>query len=369
MRLVSLSVLPPDAELARDISSGAGSALPLVRRGTKLTPAVAERLLARGVASVWINDELGDGIEPLEPLPPDVRRHSERVLTRSLATARTAMASAQALPQPTVDALARVAEEISRALADCPSATLALNDLASADPYTHGHSLRVATVGLLMADQIFREDGWVDWAGNLRSDRREERMATLGFGLVVHDIGNLTIPGEILNKPTRLEPEEYDIVKQHPQAGIDILAAADLSPLTMSVIRDHHERVDGLGYPNGRSETLHQFARIAAVAEVYDAIVSDRPYKPGASPHAAVQIIRSGAGTQFDEKIVQHFCRVVMPYPLGYEADLPDGRTGVVSAIDSARPYQPTVRIRDSAGHVNEMTVDLSAAQDSAAAV
>jgi len=157
------------------------------------------------------------------------------------------------------------------------------------------------------------------------------------------------------------------MVKKHPEAGIDILAAADLSPLAMAVIRDHHERVDGLGYPNGRSDSLHQFARIAAVAEVYDAIVSDRPYKPGASPHAAVQIVRRGAGTQFDERIVQHFCRVVMPYPLGYEAELPDGRVGVVSAVDPEHPYQPTVRVRNPAGHIDEMTVDLSPAPDGAA--
>ncbi len=368
VRLVYLSALPLDAELARDVSSGSGSSLPLVRRGTKLTPSIAERLLTRGVSTVWINDELGEGIEPIEPLPPDVRRHSERVLSKSLLTAQVAMASAQALPQMTVEALARVAEDISRALADCPSATLALNDLAGADPYTHGHSLRVATIGLLMAHEVFRHDGWVDWSGKVRRDRCEERMATLGFGLVVHDIGNLTIPGEILNKPAQLDRAEYELIKKHPQAGTDMLAAADLSPLTMAVVRDHHERIDGSGYPNGRSDTLHQFARIAAIAEVYDAIVSDRPYKPGARPHTAVETIRNGAGTQFDERIVEHFCHVVMPYPLGCEAELPDGRTGVVSALDSARPYAPTVRLRDAAGHITEETVDLSPAPDRAAA-
>src|SRR5271157_1901047 len=117
MRLAYLSALPLDAELARDISSGGGSSLPLVRRGTRLTPAIAERLAARGISTVWINDDLGEGIEPLEPLPADLRRHSERVLSKSLAAAQAATASAQALPQLTVLALARVAEDISRALA------------------------------------------------------------------------------------------------------------------------------------------------------------------------------------------------------------------------------------------------------------
>jgi HD-GYP domain-containing protein (c-di-GMP phosphodiesterase class II) len=366
MRLASLSALPPDAELARDIASDGH--IPLVRRGTKITRSIAERLIARGVSAVWINDALSDGIEPLEPLPPDVRRESQRVLSKSLEVARTSLAAAHALPYATVNELSRVAEEISRALADCPAAALALTDLSSTDTYTHGHSLRVATVGLLMAHQIFREDGWVDWSGKVRRDRREERMATLGFGLVMHDIGNLAVPAEVLNKPGQLDSAEYDLVKKHPQAGLDILAAANLSPLAMAVIRDHHERVDGAGYPNGRSDTLHQFARIAAVAEVYDAIVSDRPYKPGARPHVAVEVIRSGAGTQFDPGIVDHFCRIVMPYPIGGEVDLADGRTGVVSAVDPAHPYRPTVRIDDSSGTIDEVVLDLSPAPESEAA-
>src|SRR5271167_734745 len=99
MRLVYLSALPPDAELARDVSSGSGSSLPLVTRGTRLTPAIAERLVTRGVSTVWIDDELGEGIEPHEPLPLDLRRHSQRVLSKSLAAAQAATASAQALPQ------------------------------------------------------------------------------------------------------------------------------------------------------------------------------------------------------------------------------------------------------------------------------
>jgi len=367
MRLAYLSELPPDAELARDISSGEGL-IPLVRRGTKLTASIAGRLLARGISTVWIHDELSDGIEPLEPLPLDLRRHSERVLSKSLEVARTSLATSQALPHQTVSSLARVAEEIARALADCPSASVALNDLATADPYTHGHSLRVATIGLLMAHQIFREYGWVDWTGKVRRDRGEERMATLGFGLVMHDIGNLTIPGDILSKRGQLSAAEYDVVKTHPQAGVDLLVAADLSPLAKSVIRDHHERVDGFGYPNGRSDTLHQFARIAAVAEVYDAIISDRPHKPGARPHVAVEAIRGGAGTQFDASVVEHFCRIVMPYPLGSEVPLPGGGTGVVSGVDPSRPYQPTVRAQDAAGRISEVVMDLSAASDAQAA-
>lgn len=366
MRLAYLTSLPLDAELARDVA-GEGP-IPLVRRGTKLTPSMAQRLMARGVSAVWVHDDLSDGIAPLDPLPPDVRRDSQRVLSRSLEIARSSIASAHALPHATVSEMSRVAEEISRALADSPAATIALTDLSSTDSFTHAHSLRVATLGLLMAHQIFREDGWIDWSGKVRRDRREERMATLGFGLVLHDIGNLAIPGDILNKPGQLNSDEYDVIKKHPQNGIDILAAANLSPLAMAVIRDHHERIDGHGYPNGRSDTLHQFARIAAVAEVYDAIITDRPYKPGARPHVAVEVIRSGAGTQFDERVVEHFCRTVMPYPVGGEVELAGGRIGVVSSVDPDHPYRPTVRVQEPGGSIDERVVDLSPGEDREAA-
>jgi hypothetical protein len=112
------------------------------------------------------------------------------------------------------------------------------------------------------------------------------------------------------------------------------------------VIRDHHVRPDGTGYPNGlKGDTIHEFARFAAVADVYDAVTSQRVYSSALQPHVGVKVIRAGAGTQFCTNVVRHFRAVVMPYPVGHEVVLPDGRTGVVAAVDPLDPDRPTVRV------------------------
>jgi HD-GYP domain-containing protein (c-di-GMP phosphodiesterase class II) len=186
-------------------------------------------------------------------------------------------------------------------------------------------------------------------------------MRKLGIGLLVHDVGKLAVPPEVLNKPARLTDDELRVMRIHPEAGVELLRAADLSPLTISVIRDHHERPDGTGYPHGLKGTaIHEFARFAAVADVYDAVTSKRVYSGAVQPHVGVGIIRQGAGTQFCTDVVRHFRAVVMPYPVGHEVVLPDGRRGVVSAVDPLDPDRPTVRVPQGRA-IEEAKVDMTA--------
>jgi HD-GYP domain-containing protein (c-di-GMP phosphodiesterase class II) len=224
----------------------------------------------------------------------------------------------------------------------------------------------VAVLGLLIAMRQWRLDGWIDYRGQRRGDRIDDRLRKLGLGLLLHDIGKLAVPPEVLHKPGPLDDAEMALMRTHPIAGVDLLRAADLSPLTLSVIRDHHERVDGSGYPSGHAgAAVQDFPRIAAVADVYDAVTSERVYSAAAPAHVGVELIRTGAGTAFCADVVRHFRAIVMPYPVGHEIELPDGRIGVVSAVDPTQPDRPTVRIR-SGGRVEELEVDMAAAHRAA---
>ncbi len=216
-------------------------------------------------------------------------------------------------------------------------------------------------LGLLLARRAWTKEGWTDYRGRQRYDRFGDRLRKLGVGLLVHDVGKLAVPPEILNKPGRLTDEEMDVMRTHPEAGVELLRAADLSPLTLSVIRDHHERPDGSGYPSGlKGNAIHEFARFAAVADVYDAVTSKRVYSGAVQPHVGVNIIREGAGTQFCTTVVRHFRAVVMPYPVGHDVVLPDGRTGVVAAVDPLDPERPTVRVPQGRAF-EEVKVDMTA--------
>src|SRR3954471_440507 len=368
VRLIPTRKIRDGVELARDVVAGPPGTAPLLRAGVKLSSRYATLLPQSGVGSVWIHDELGEAIDVVEPLTPETRAKVHKATAGALSAAGSALRADSGMPHSVVESLADVAASMVDDLLDCPEAALALEDLNAFDDYTHRHSVQVTVLGLLIARRQWRTDGWLDYRGRRRYDRIEDRMRKLGLGLLVHDVGKLAVPPEILNKPGRLTDEEMAVMRIHPEAGVELLRAADISPLAASVVRDHHERIDGSGYPGGLvGAQVQDFPRIAAVADVYDAVTSERVYKPAVPPHVGVHVIREGAGGQFCPNVVRNFRAVVMPYPVGHEITLPDGRNGVVAGVDIEQPDVPTVRVRDESG-LHEFSVDMAATRESVVA-
>src|ERR671927_617498 len=124
---------------------------------------------------------------------------------------------------------------------------------------------------MLVGQRVFKEHGWIDHTGKRTWERRDRRLARLGLGLLLHDIGKLAIPTEILNKPGKLDEAEWELMRAHPRTGVEMLRSDLISPLVKVVVRSHHERWDGAGYPDARRGTeIHELARIAAVANTFD---------------------------------------------------------------------------------------------------
>jgi HD-GYP domain-containing protein (c-di-GMP phosphodiesterase class II) len=264
---------------------------------------------------------------------------------------RDAMAAGHGLPESVLSDLQKVADMIAHDIMENADMAVALDDLASADGYTLQHSIDVAALGMLIGQRLFRESGWLDHLGRRVYDRRERRLARLGLGLLLHDIGKLIVPLDILNKPGRLDEAEWELVRAHPRAGVEMLRSDLISPLVKVVVRSHHERWDGGGYPDGLSgESIHQLARIAAAADVYDAVTSERVYASARPPDMGVQIVLDGAGRAFDPDVVDVFRRVVPPYPPGCEVRLSDGRRGVVASAPPEDLTRPVVRVGWNAG-------------------
>jgi HD-GYP domain-containing protein (c-di-GMP phosphodiesterase class II) len=361
MRLISCSQIADGVELARDIVVGPPGTAPLLRAGVKLSARYRTLLPKAGVGSVWIEDSLGEGIVVADPLRPETRARMHRATGEALFAAGRALREGAGMPVGVLRSLTDVAEGMVADLLACPDAAVALDDLSAFDSYTHRHSVQVTVIGLLLARRIWEREGWLDFRGNVRRDRIEDRLRKLGLGLLVHDIGKLAVPPDVLNKPGRLTDDELTVMRRHPADGVELLRPADISPLAVSIVRDHHERLDGCGYPTGIDGTkLQEFPRIAAVADVYDAVTSERVYKAAAPPHVGVRVIVEGAGTQFCPDVVRHFRTVVFPYPVGHEITLPDGRVGVVASVDPSDPDRPLVRV--AAGDVvSEVAVDMAA--------
>jgi len=162
--------------------------------------------------------------------------------------------------------------------------------LEKRDPYTAGHQNRVSSLSTAIA----REMGF-----------SEERIEGIRLGSMVHDIGKISVPAEILNRPGKLTKDEFGIIKAHPEAGYDILRGVDFPWPIAQMIIQHHERMDGSGYPHGlKGGEIESEARILAVADVVEAITSHRPYRPSLGLDIALEEIERGRGTAYDPQVV-----------------------------------------------------------------
>jgi HD-GYP domain-containing protein (c-di-GMP phosphodiesterase class II) len=371
MRCVALDQLRPGDRLGRDIYVDPGG-LPLLRAGIRLSESYQLSLQRAGVTAVWIDDGLSAGIEPLEVLEEATRQRATAVIrdafrdvSQSLARAGAVASSASGtLSADAVEQMQDVAEMIASDVSRNIHSAIALNDLANADGYTLKHSLAVTTLGLAIGLRVMWKYGWEDGHGKRRFDRIDERLAVLGVGLLLHDIGKLAVPAAILRKRGPLDDEEWTAMRAHPMLGFDILRKAEgISPLARAVVRSHHERWDGSGYPEKRrGPDIHQFARIAAVADVFDALTSDRDYRPAWSMPDGYDFIVQKSGTDFDPEAVEAFQECVAPYPPGTWVVLSDGCCGLVKAVRQGAVKTPAVRIiRDASGAMIEpREIDLS---------
>ncbi len=346
MRLVGIHRVEIGSVLGRDVLSGRAGAPPLLARGTILSARYLEALERAGIHALYVEDELGKGIEVSPLLSEETRAAAVQSLDEAFGRARQGVEAGEPIPDDALSGLSELARLIADEIAQSGDAVVALQDLGAADSYTLQHSINVTALGMLIGRRHLLLHGWVDFRRELRFDKVEERLVQLGLGLMLHDIGKLILPTEILTKPGPLDETEWELVRGHPAAGLDLLAYSTVGPLARTVIRSHHERWDGGGYPDGvAGSAIHQFARIGAIADVYDAITSERPYSRARPPHVGWSVIVDGAGTAFEPASVATFRSVVAPYPPGSEIVLDDGRRGVVVSVRPGDLERPLVRI------------------------
>ncbi len=165
------------------------------------------------------------------------------------------------------------------------------------DPYTDGHQKRVAYLSVAIAEEL-----------NLQEDSiRGIRLAAL-----IHDIGKINIPLEILSRPGKLDATEFELIKRHPAAGYDVVGDINFPWPIRQIILEHHEKYNGTGYPNGlKGEEILLEARIICVADVVEAMASHRPYRPGLGMDAAIAEIKANSGTLFDPTVVEACIKVI----------------------------------------------------------
>ena len=254
-----------------------------------------------------------------------------------------------------VEQVAALVEEINQSIARNSDALISLARLKNADNYTYLHSVAVCALMIALGRQLGLEGAILNEAG----------MAGL-----LHDVGKMFIPGDVLNKPGRLTDEEFVIIKAHPQKGWELLKnCSGLSDIALDVCLHHHENVTGTGYPDRISgEALTLYARMCAVCDVYDAITSDRCYKKGWAPGKAIRKMTEWKDGRFDETVFRAFVKTVGIYPAGTLVKLKSGRLGVVMEQTEKSLLTPVIKVffsTRSNSHIKPELVDLSKSTDS----
>jgi putative nucleotidyltransferase with HDIG domain len=226
----------------------------------------------------------------------------------------------------------RVVAEMVESILSNPDALICLTQLKNKDEYTALHSLRVAILALSFGRHL---------------ELAPEALQVLGLGALLHDIGKLKVPAEILNKPGRLTEAEFEIMKRHVPFGVEILERTPGIPAAaIDVARYHHERYDGSGYTSGiPGEAVGLFGAIGAIVDCYDAITSDRAYHAGLSAYEALGKMYEWRRKDFHPRLVEQFIQCLGIFPIGSVVELNTGAVGVVVSVNRQRRLKPRIAL------------------------
>lgn len=323
MRLINVRKIEEDMVLARDIYHDDRI---LLCEGCNELEKYRKRLLELGINYIYVVDRKSEGIEVNDIIHQKIRRESKRRVKRL-------MNNISLNRRIGFKKIHKSVNDIIDNIIGDENLLVNIVDIKNHDDYTFSHSVNVAVLSIMIG--IF-----------LGYDRA--RLKKLGIGSMLHDIGKVFIPKEILNKPGRLTEEEYEIMKEHPRLGFDFLKKykIDICATSRNIVLSHHEKYDGSGYPNKReNEDIHQFSRIVAVADVFDALTSDRVYRKKWPVNEVIEYIKINSGQMFDQRVVRVFLKHIAAYPNGTLLKLSNGHQAIVEEQNRGFPERPVVRV------------------------
>ena len=340
-----------------------------------------DSLLACGTQELWIDTDRGADIgstvvqdsaptaaedtkaEIIEPpviLVEELKR-AKKIYTQGVQDVTALFNNACSKDEFNLDRVLILVEEIRKSTARNPNAFLSLTRTKTQKDYLCLHSIAVCALMIMLGR-------------NMGMDH--ETIISLGVAGLLHDIGNVAFPDDLINRPGKLTMEEYDLIRTHPTIGWKILKAHRLDNIVLDVCLHHHERMDSTGYPEcPPADSLSLFAKMAAICVAYDSLISDNHvlfkygirYKKGISPANAIREMTKWQEGQFDKAVFHALIKTIGIYPFGTLVTLKSGRVAVVEEQSNKSLVSPVVRVFFST-RVNEPIrqdwIDLSKVPD-----
>jgi len=326
MRLVSIEMLRPEMKIARAVYYKGALVLPEGRSNvTRYIP----NLRNMGVEYVYVEDDKSEGIEIPDAVAEKTRTNCKHVLQQ-------AVQKFSSTDRLEIDELQRCVGTVISDILKNPDVQVSLNDIASKDEYTFTHSVSTMVYALMIARKL---------------NYSEQMLSLLGMGTLLHDIGKMLIDPAIMFKESSLTKQEYEYVKMHAMYGYQTLRRIPMLPEQARLISYmHHERLDGSGYPRGLvGEEISEFCKIVAIADVYDALTTDRCYRKKWPANKAMDFLIERTQTEFEPELVALFTQQLAVYPNGSLVRLSNRCIGIVCDQNRSMPLRPIVRVIQNA--------------------
>jgi putative nucleotidyltransferase with HDIG domain len=323
----------------------------LVTKGTALTKNMLKRLVEEGVMLIYIEDELSKGINPTNAVTDEQllkgsvqmsKVFSEIKESARLSSDQKDKRLRYVYDSLHIETLSKFLDDIEQELFNNKEALYQVFNMFSVDMYTYKHSVDVAILAMLIGKEL----------GYTSKD-----IKMLGFGGLLHDIGKSQIPVEVLNKKEKLTDEEWSMMQNHAELGYELIKdVLSLNGHIKQMVRYHHERNDGSGYPFAlKDNELTEFIKIIIVADIFNAIASNRIYRKALTPEKIIEYIHQETIYRLDYRVVNALLRVIHIYPEGEVLELSDGRRGIVVKSEKTAPTRPLLRNIE-----NDQEIDLS---------
>ncbi len=358
-KFISTRLLKEGMKIDQAIIDGAGRSL--IEKGAFLDDFQIEYLQNKGVGGIYIQE--GEPDEDELELEMQIPQFTREVIEKNRVEDRAKVKLTESVRKRVgegiqflytntdsenfAEATNNVTDALMKTITDNDAVAVDIGMLKVSDEYTFKHSVDVATMAMIIGKKYGLPD---------------RELHELGIAGLLHDVGKTKIPNEVLNKPAKLTDDEFALMKQHTLFGFEILKKKDEFPESiMKGVLQHHEKINGRGYPLGVPETkIHRYAKIIAVADVYDALVTERPYKSGFPKNVAIEMIMAMTG-ELDFEVMKSFLGSVILYPVDSIIQLSNGEKAKVIENTEENALRPKV-VGLKSGRIYDLANDVKCA-------
>ncbi|GEB34430.1 HD-GYP domain-containing protein [Brevibacillus parabrevis] len=331
MRKLHITSVKPGDIIAKSIFQENGNVL--LGLGVQLTERYIERLKQLGIDTLYIQDKRTEDIIPEDTIRDETRKEAVDTVYKTMTTLMDQPQIKRRTSLPDFGGtFQKVFREIMQDLSSRKDVLVNLSNLHVMDGYFFHHAVNVAVLAGVVG---------------LAKGYNQQQMMELGIGALLFDIGMTQVPKELWSLRKELTVEERQRLQYHTEDGFNILRSQhNISVVSAHCALQHHERYNGTGYPRQLCEkNIHEYARIVAIADVYDALISPRPFRKSYSPSDATEYLFASGNTYFDLDLLKLFLQHVAIFPISSTVLLSSGHTGVVSRVNPLAVNRPIIRI------------------------